>query len=80
MTDAEIEAYWDAHKAELSKVKKTATLAKAKKTIKQTLLSARKLELWNAWVAERSKAIGVVYAAGYDPAELTASPSASPAG
>ena len=80
VTDAEIAAYWDAHKAELSKVKKTATLAKAKKTIKQTLLSARKLELWNAWVAERSKAIGVVYAAGYDPAELTASPSASPAG
>jgi hypothetical protein len=80
VTDAEIEAYWSAHKAELSKDKKTATLAKAKKTIKQTLLSARKLELWNAWIAERSKAIGVVYAAGYDPAELSASPSASPAG
>ncbi len=80
VTDAAIEAYWNAHEAELSKVKKTATLAKAKKTIKQTLLSARKLELWNAWVAERSKAIGVVYAAGYDPAELTASPSASPTG
>jgi FKBP-type peptidyl-prolyl cis-trans isomerase (trigger factor) len=80
VTDAEIEAYWEAHKAELSKEKKTATLAKARTTIEQTLLSAKKLQLWNAWVAERSEALGVAYAAGYDPAELTPSASASPAG
>ena len=80
VSDAEIQAYWQAHKAELSKDKKTATLAKAKTTIEQTLLSAKKLQLWNEWVAERSKAIGVAYAAGYDPAELTPSASASPAG
>jgi FKBP-type peptidyl-prolyl cis-trans isomerase (trigger factor) len=80
VSDAEIEAYWEAHKAQLSKEKKTATLAKAKTTIEQTLLSAKKLELWNAWVAERSKELGVEYAAGYDPAALTPSASASPAG
>jgi hypothetical protein len=80
VSDAEIQAYWQAHKAELSKKKKTATLAKARTTIEQTLLSAKKLQLWNAWVAERAKALGVEYASGYDPALLTPSASASPAG
>ena len=80
VSDAEIQAYWDAHKTELAKSKKTATLAKAKTTIQQTLLSAKQQQLWAAWIAERSKAIGVEYASGYDPAKLDASPSASPAG
>ena len=82
VSDAEIQAYWDAHKAQLAKSKKTATLAKAKTTIKQTLLSAKQQQLWAAWIAERTKAIGVEYAAGYDPAVLNASSSASasPAG
>jgi hypothetical protein len=77
VSDAEIQAYWDAHKAQFAKSKKTATLAKAKTTIQQTLLSAKKQQLWTAWVAERSKALGVEYAAGYDPADLSASASAS---
>ena len=80
VSDTEIQAYWDAHKSELSKKKATATLAKAKKTIQQTLLSAKQQQLWAAWIAERAKAIGVEYAEGYDPAALSASPSASPAG
>ena len=82
VSDAEIQAYWNAHKAQLSKAKKTATLAKAKTTIQQTLLSAKQQQLWTAWIAARSKALGVTYASGYDPAKLTASPvaSASPAG
>jgi hypothetical protein len=82
VSDAEIQAYWNAHKTQLAKVKKTATLAKAKTTIQQTLLSAKQQQLWAAWIAERSKALGVAYASGYDPATLTASPvaSASPAG
>jgi len=78
--DAEIQAYWDAHKSELAKTKATATLAKAKPTIQQMLLSAKQQQLWAAWIAERSKAIGVEYASGYDPAELAPSPSASAAG
>ena len=82
VSDADIQAYWDAHKAELAKSKKTATLAKAKTTIQQTLLSAKQQQLWAAWIAERAKALGVEYAAGYDPAALNASSSAaaSPAG
>ncbi len=80
VSDADIQAYWNAHKSQLSKKKKTATLAKAKTTIEQTLLSAKQQEIWKAWIAERTKALGVEYAAAYDPAKLTASPSASPAG
>ncbi len=80
VSDADIQAYWNAHKSELSKKKKTATLAKAKTTIEQTLLSAKQQEIWKAWIAERTKALGVDYAAAYDPTNLTASPSASPAG
>jgi hypothetical protein len=96
VSDAEIQAYWTAHKAELSKDKKTATFAKAKTTIQQTLLSAKKLQLWNEWLSKRIKAIGVAYAnewlskrikaigvayaSGYDPARLTPSASASPVG
>lgn len=82
ISDAEIQAYWDAHKAELAKSKKTATLAKARTTVKQTLLSAKQQQLWAAWILERSKVLGVQYAAGYDPSALSASASASasPAG
>ena len=76
VSDAQIQAYWKAHKARYLK-KKTNTLAKAKATIKQTLLSANQQQLWNAWLSAREKALGVAYAAGYDPAQLTASPSAS---
>jgi hypothetical protein len=80
ISDAEIQAYWDAHKTQLAKSKKTATLAKAKTTIKQTLLSAKQQQLWAAWILERSKLLGVQYAVGYDPSTLSASASASPAG
>ena len=77
VSDAQIQAYWKAHKAQYLKKKKTNTLAKAKATIKQTLLSANQQQLWSAWLSAREKALGVAYAAGYDPAQLTASPSAS---
>ena len=77
VTDAEVQAYWNAHKAQYLKKKKTNTFAKAKATIKQTLLSANQQQLWSAWLAARERALGVAYAAGYDPARLTASPSTS---
>jgi foldase protein PrsA len=79
VSDSDIQAYWDAHKSELSKDKKTNTLAKAKDTIKQTLLSAKQQKLWNAWLDKRVKEIGVTYADGYDPTKLNASAPASPA-
>lgn len=82
VSDADIKAYWDAHKAEFMKQKKTNTFTKAKATIKQTLLSAKQQQLWTAWMDKRVKELGVAYAAGYDPAALSASASASasPAG
>lgn len=79
VSDADVKAYWDAHKSELAKDKKTSTFAKARKTIEETLLSAKQQQLWNAWLDKRVEELGVVYAAGYDPAELKASASASPA-
>jgi FKBP-type peptidyl-prolyl cis-trans isomerase (trigger factor) len=78
VSDAEIQAYWDAHKSEYQKQKKTNTLAKAKTTIKQTLLSAKQQKLWSAWLDKRVKELGVTYADGYDPAKLLAAASALP--
>jgi len=78
VSDQEVQAYWDAHKSEYQKQKKTSTLAKARATIRQTLLSAKKQQLWNQWISKREKELGVNYAAGYDPAGLTASSMASP--
>jgi parvulin-like peptidyl-prolyl isomerase len=80
VSDADVKAYWEAHKSEYEKDKKTNTFAKARKAIRETLLSAKQQQLWNAWLDKRVDEIGVVYAAGYDPAELNASASASPAG
>jgi FKBP-type peptidyl-prolyl cis-trans isomerase (trigger factor) len=77
VSDAEVQAYWDAHKTELEKEKKTNTFAKAKSTIKQTLLSAKQQKIWNAWLDKRVKEIGVTYADGYDPAKLAAAASSS---
>lgn len=77
---ADITAYWKAHKAELVKDKKTATPAKARATIEETLLSAERMRLWEDWMTRRKEELGVEYAAGFDPAELTPSASASPAG
>lgn len=77
VSDEEMQAYWDAHKSELSTKKKTATFAKAKATIQATLLQAAQDATWADWLGQRAEDIGVVYAAGYDPATLTASPSPS---
>jgi hypothetical protein len=80
VADTEIKAYWSAHKGEYQKQKKTATFAKAKGTIKQTLLTAKQQALWDQWISKREKELGVSYAVGYDPAQLTASASPSASG
>ena len=77
VTDAEVQAYWNAHKAQYLKTKTTSTFAKAKATIQQTLLGAKKQQLWNTWITAREKTLKVVYAAGYDPTKLLASASAA---
>jgi foldase protein PrsA len=53
------------------------SFAKAKSQIKQTLLQQLQQAAWKAWLAKAAKDAPVKYAAGYDPAELTASASAS---
>jgi peptidyl-prolyl cis-trans isomerase SurA len=80
VSDGDVAAYWKAHKAQLSKDKKTATLAKARDTIEETLLAAARMELWDDWIARRSEELGIDYADGFDPAELMSSASPSPAG
>jgi parvulin-like peptidyl-prolyl isomerase len=80
VSDADIAAYWKAHKAQLAKDKKTATLAKARATIEETLLAAERMQIWDAWIAQRSEELGIEYADGFDPSTLTPSASPSPAG
>ncbi len=74
ITEAQVQGYWKAHQAVLKKSKKTATYAKAKAIITETVLNAAKQKVWAAWLDQRAKAIGVKFADGYDPAKLTASP------
>jgi hypothetical protein len=79
VSETDLKAYWDAHKDQLVKDKKTATFAKAKSTLRATLLNAARQKLWNEWLSERTRKIGVTYADGYDPAMLKASASPSAA-
>lgn len=53
------------------------TLAKAKSTIKQTLLYTKQSKAWTKWLEDVEDEAGIAYAAGYDPDALTASPSPS---
>jgi foldase protein PrsA len=47
----------------------------AKELIKQTLLYQEQATAWDDWLKKATEAAEVAYAAGFDPAELTASPS-----
>jgi len=75
--DAQVRAYWQAHASEYRKKAKTATYAKAKAKISAKLLNEARQEVWQKWLAQETDDLGVAYATGYDPAELTASPSPS---
>lgn len=61
--------------------KKTAgsskTLAQAKSQIQQVLLYQKQSTAWQKWLTQATKDAGIVYAKGYDPKSLTASPSPS---
>jgi len=56
----------------------TRTFAQAKSQIKSTLLYTQQTTTWDKWLKNALAAAGIKYAAGFDPASLTASPSASP--
>jgi foldase protein PrsA len=57
------------------------TLEQAKSTIEQQLKYQKQATAWEDWLKTAMKDAGVIYAAGFNPANLTASPSpaASPA-
>ena len=86
VSDADVRSYWDAHAAEFKKNAETRTFAKAKDSIETMLLNAARQHLWNQWLSERTRQLGVSYADGFDPAVLKAhasaqaspSPSATP--
>jgi parvulin-like peptidyl-prolyl isomerase len=53
----------------------TQTLAQAKATIEQQLKYQQEAATWQKWIDQAMKDLGVVYATGYNPQQLTASPS-----
>jgi parvulin-like peptidyl-prolyl isomerase len=57
----------------------TTSFAKAKASVKTTLLQTQQQTVWTDWLSKATKDAKVIYAAGYDPAKLaaTTSPSAS---
>jgi foldase protein PrsA len=57
---------------------KKSTYASAKAKIKSTLTSQQQTKAWQAWLAKEKTAADIKYAAGYNPDQLTAAPSASP--
>lgn len=56
----------------------TQTFDDAKERIRQMLLFQEQAEAWTKWLDEAKKDADVVYAAGFNPAQLTAPPTASP--
>ncbi len=56
------------------------TLAQAKATIEQQLKYQEQATAWQKWLTTAMKDAGVLYAAGFDPATLTASPSPAASG
>ncbi len=56
------------------------TLEQAKATIEQQLKYQKQATAWEDWLKTAMKDAGVIYAAGFDPANLTASPSPAASG
>jgi foldase protein PrsA len=56
------------------------TLAQAKATIEQQLKYQDQATAWQKWLTTAMKDAGVLYAAGFDPSTLTASPSPAASG
>jgi foldase protein PrsA len=55
----------------------TKTFAEAKSMIEQSLKFQLQTKAWTDWLAKVTKDAGILYAAGFDPKTLTASPSPS---
>ncbi len=79
VTAAEVKAFWQENKSAYidaaEKDDKVATFANTKKEIRASLLEAAQAQAWQAWVEATITEVGVLYAEGYDPDALRASPS-----
>jgi len=79
ITAAEVEAFWDENEAAIKESAKendkVATFANTKKEIRESLLETARAQAWQAWVEATIADLGVVYAEGYDPDVLRASPA-----
>ena len=56
------------------------TFEEAKATIEQQLKYTKQSTAWEDWIKSAMSAAGIVYAVGFDPALLTASPSPAASG
>jgi hypothetical protein len=81
VTAAEVKAFWEENKAAYieaaQKEDKVATFANTKKKIRASLLEAARAQAWQTWIDATADELGVLYAEGYDPDTLAASPSPS---
>ena len=67
-SDAEISAYYDAHKSEYVSTDtppKQFTLDEVKDRIASTLSDDKRAEAWQAWIVQQKQAAGVTYGAGW---------------
>ena len=58
----------------------TQTFEQAKQTIIQTLQAQKQATVWTDWMKKATETLGVLYAVGFDPKLLTASPSPAASG
>ena len=74
-----IKTQWGYHILEVTKKTpgSSQTFEQAKATIEQQLKYTKQTSAWDDWLKQAMKDAGIVYAAGFDPATLTASPSAA---
>jgi foldase protein PrsA len=77
---APVKSQYGWHVLEVTKitVAKASTYAGSKASIKSTLTSQMQQKAWSAWLAKAQKAAKIVYAPGFNPDTLTASPAPSP--
>jgi len=74
-----VKTQWGWHVIEVTKKTpgSTKTYEESKSMIEQYLKSQLQAKAWTDWLAKVTKDVGILYAAGFDPKTLTASPSPS---
>ncbi len=77
---APVHSQYGWHVLEVTKITpaKKSTFASAEASIKSTLTSQMQDNTWKSWLAKQQKAATILYAAGFNPDKLTASPSPAP--